>query len=278
MRRSCSRTHRGRWLAAAAILLAVPACDLSTGTESPRLDGKWLTIEYTVEHAEAGDAVRLIPDRGGFRHLSLGRTNYVEDNQWSWTGGWNRRRGDWGANDTILAIAYQSGAGVEWRYRILPGDRLRLTRSQAEGYDFDDDGTRDPTIRTLELVRAEASPDPAILGVWSAGSYTFTSVAEPATTYDLVAEGGSYAITFSGIGTFRSTEERPGAEEETVRTGDFAALLGLVWLIRQSRVDLGRYTLEGNTLVITFQRAEWDFDGDGVADPATAEIRLTEAG
>lgn len=258
------------------MLLAVPACDLSTGADGPGLGGDWITFDYTLTHAEQADQVRLIPDQGWFRYLSLSPSGYLEDNEWSWTNGWNRRNGDWVATDTILATAYAQGGTAEWRYDLLPGDRLRLSRSQPRGYDFDGDGTADPTVRTLELIRADANPDGAILAAWTADSYTFTAAADGA-TYDLVAGGGSYEVTFFHTGIFRSTEERPGEEART-RDGDFAALVGLVWLIDGARVDLGHYHLDDGTLVLTFDRAEWDFDGDGVPDPATAVVRLTESG
>ena len=259
--------------------LALPACDLGTTTDAPPVAGEWLAVEYVAtSSAEPSQTVTLIPDQGWFRFISFTTGGYHEDTRWSPQGGWNSSAGAWNANDSTLFVSYGPGTETEqWQYELLPDDRLQVTLFQVQAYDFDDDGMAESATETVELVRAETNPDTELLDSWAADAYTFTSVADTTVSYDVIAEGGTFAITFFQTATFQYSETIPGSDGTTSDAGDFAATQGLIWLIDGNVVEFGRYTFEGSTLVITLDDAAWDFDDDGTDEPATVELRLSPA-
>ncbi|MFO7892196.1 MAG: hypothetical protein R6U63_00560 [Longimicrobiales bacterium] len=268
-----------------ALALALPACDLGTAADGPPVSGEWLAVEYVAENAaDPTETVRLIPDRGWFKFFVFSRGGYHEVNEWAGDGGgWSNKAGRWNVDGSTLSVTYQeSNEVLEWTWRSLGGDRIELRLHDPLGYDFDGDGIAEPTQDTYELINAAGNPDDQLLGIWTAESFTFTTVADTTgsdtSTIDLVAEGGSFSITFVPTATFQYTETVPDGEGGTNTSqgsGDFAALDGFLWLMEGAEVDFARYTFDGDVLVVDIPDAAWDFDGDGTDDDATLEIRLT---
>lgn len=268
-----------------ALVLALPACDLGTTTDAPPVAGEWLAVDYVAENAlDPTQTVRLIPDRGWFKFFVFAPGGYQEVNEWNADGGqWSSKAGRWNVEGPTLNVTHEgSNEVLEWTWRSLAAGRIELKLDDPEGYDFDGDGIAEPTHDTYELINATDNPDDQLLGSWTAESFTFTGVADTAgadtSTVDLVAEGGSFSITLFQTATFQYTQtvaDGEGGTSTSQGTGDFAALQGFIWLMETDGVDFGRYTFEGDVLVIDIPDAAWDFDGDGTDDDATLEIRLT---
>jgi len=260
------------------ILLALPACDFSSATNTSPVSGEWLAVALEVESVANPDSgAVLIPDGGWFRYVSLGSGGYYEDTRWSPGGGWENQSGSWQAGDTEVVIDF-GGANTpsqRWDYELVANERIRITVSLTEGYDFNGDGTGEPTIETVELVRSELNPDPDLLGTWVAQSYTFTSVADNTVEFDVIAEGGNLVITLLQTARYQVSETLPGSSGTTSDFDEYAAADGLFWLMDGGTVDFATYTVVGNTLTLRFAEAAWDFDGDDVDEDATLELVLT---
>ena len=126
--------------------------------------------------------------------------------------------------------------------------------------------------QSVEGAAVEPSKDPpgaGLLGGWSATRWEYTSARDPAISVDLVCGlGGSVSLSLSG-GTFILTCEVAGRGSLTVSgqflvEGDrlhFTALeSGTPQTVRFQQVD--------RTLSLYSETSAWDFDGQGVEQPA----------
>jgi hypothetical protein len=126
----------------------------------------------------------------------------------------------------------------------------------------------------LQLGCGDEGPDELtygdLVGTWPLLSLVFTSDANPSTTFDFLASGGSGSLHFEADTTFLLIlVPDPGSPSETIEgpvtlEGTTVVLTSEadpdVPLLSGSLVD-GRLTLET-------EDAEHDFDGDGTDEPA----------
>lgn len=112
-----------------------------------------------------------------------------------------------------------------------------------------------------------------LAGTWTAQSAVFTAVADPAQTFGLVADGGTFALTFVADGSYSSVFTYQ-QENETI-AGTFAVNESTLTLSEtgQGSADDYEFTRNGNTLTLTSPDV-WDFDDDGNDDQATIVITL----
>jgi len=125
------------------------------------------------------------------------------------------------------------------------------------------------------------TPDPALdpmVGAWNATEFRVSPAAAPALGFDVIAQGGTFAM-------------------EIEPSGRYAAVLGFEGLVS---TELGVVTVDGNQLIQTPQsppgdpvtidwsmpgpdrlildgESEFDFDQNGTPDPAIVHIDLTRA-
>ena len=114
----------------------------------------------------------------------------------------------------------------------------------------------------------------ALTGTWNATSFVFTSEANSSETFDVIANGGSFTLTFTD-NEFSGTFTGPG-ENETF-SGTYVAQgtnLILTGDLEPNDPETFGFTMSGsNTLSITADDV-FDFDDDGVDEPATMDIVL----
>jgi hypothetical protein len=112
-------------------------------------------------------------------------------------------------------------------------------------------------------------------GTWTATEMVFTSQADPSTSIDLVAAGGSLTLTIRADGTFTTAMREPGGEID-IDTGT-VSVEGTVLTIAES--GQGSPTAfsasrSGDNLTLTSSDEDYDFDGDDIEDEATLRILL----
>ncbi len=116
----------------------------------------------------------------------------------------------------------------------------------------------------------------ALAGTWNATSFVFTSTANSSVTFDLIANGGSFSLTFTTGGQFSGS--LTGLGENETFTGTF--VVQSTNLILTDDLDPApetvAFTLSGNTLTLIIDDV-FDFDGDLVEEPATLSMVLQRA-
>ena len=108
----------------------------------------------------------------------------------------------------------------------------------------------------------------ALAGTWNATSVVFTNKANSSETFDLLAGGGSVNITFTAAGGFSGSFTDLGGTFVVQGTNLIIPNTG------ESDPDTVAFTLSGNTLTLTVDDDEFDFDDDGVDESASLAIVL----
>lgn len=113
-----------------------------------------------------------------------------------------------------------------------------------------------------------------LVGTWRGRSMVLTNRANPQVRVDLIAQGAVFTLAVVGNGTYSATLSLFG--QTNVETGTIA--------VRGNRVTItptlppgppttGTWKLEGTTLLLEGQ-TEFDFDLDGVREPAEIKMEL----
>ena len=107
------------------------------------------------------------------------------------------------------------------------------------------------------------------VGDWLASSYVVTSIANTSLSEDLVAQQMTLSITFTET-TYSGTAVFPGEPTETF-SGTYTIGASQLTLSETDQLEpeLMTYTLSGNAMTLSGVDELYDFDGDGVEDPAT---------
>jgi hypothetical protein len=111
-------------------------------------------------------------------------------------------------------------------------------------------------------------------GTWVLLSPIFTSDANPATTFDFRAAGGSGSLRVEADTSFLLILlPDPGSPTESA-TGPVALEGSTIVLTDNADPDLPLLsgTLIGQRLVFETEDAEYDFDGDGADEPARVDV------
>jgi len=113
-----------------------------------------------------------------------------------------------------------------------------------------------------------------ITGTWSASSAVFTNLANSSEQFDLIADGGgTITATFSADGSYSiSITVPPDPAELDVGTVDVRGdTLTLAESGQGSPTDFIA-SVSGNTLTLTTDEEEYDFDDNGTDDPARLRV------
>jgi hypothetical protein len=113
-----------------------------------------------------------------------------------------------------------------------------------------------------------------LVGNWPLLSLVFTSDADPATTFDFQAAGGSGSLTFQPDTTFIFVLLRdPGSPTESA-SGPVELTGETITLTDDDDPDLPLLSghRSGTRLVFETENAEYDFDGDGTEEPARVDV------
>jgi len=130
----------------------------------------------------------------------------------------------------------------------------------------DDDDTTGPVNNSL-------------VGTWDATVIQLTSVADPGTSVELISQGANGRLVLQAGGGFGLSIGVPGEPVE-FGNGDWGATEVLTLEFGEGDVQ-GTWQfdidLNGDTLRLTGADTEWDFDDDGVEDPAKLNLTLSRS-
>ncbi len=114
------------------------------------------------------------------------------------------------------------------------------------------------------------------VGDWLASSYVLTSIANTSLSEDLIPLGMTLSITFTET-TYSGTAAFTGEPTETF-SGTYTISGNQLTLNEtgQGEPELMTYTLSGNAMTLAGSDEEYDFDDDGVEDPATFSMLLAK--
>ncbi len=114
-----------------------------------------------------------------------------------------------------------------------------------------------------------------IAGTWTATEWVLTNPANSSQTFDVLAQGGSFSITFRADSTFTSTVTDPGDPADTA-TGTFSFTATTITVAETGKGSPTPYATQrdGDTMTFTSSDADHDWDDDGADDPATERIVL----
>lgn len=111
-------------------------------------------------------------------------------------------------------------------------------------------------------------------GTWTAQSVLFTNMVSSSETFDLIANGGSYAITLMPDGEFTSSFTFEQESESLSGTYSVSGSQITISESGQGSPETFSITRDGNTMVLSGIDS-WDFDEDGTEEDATLVVTLT---
>ncbi|TFH64663.1 MAG: hypothetical protein E4G90_07640 [Gemmatimonadales bacterium] len=112
-----------------------------------------------------------------------------------------------------------------------------------------------------------------LTGTWNATVVEFTNPANTAVKFELINEGGSLSLVVAANGDYTLNVLFPGdpVEVQQGTIGIVGNVLTLSETGQGSPTDFV-FTLSGNTLTLTTNDVEFDFDDDGTDEPASLRI------
>jgi len=118
-----------------------------------------------------------------------------------------------------------------------------------------------------------------LVGTWDATLIQLVSVEDPATVVELISRGANGRLVLQADGGFGLSVGIPGEPAE-FGNGDWSSTDVLTLDFGEGDIQ-GRWQfdidLNGNTLRLTGADTEWDFDDDGVEDPARLNLTLSRS-
>ena len=119
-----------------------------------------------------------------------------------------------------------------------------------------------------------------LAGVWTATQFLLTSTADPSVTVDMIALGGTFALTINADGTYSETGVFPGNPPEVESGTGTYVIQGSNLILTEDDDPLPftvAFVLSGNTLTLTSTDETFDFDDNGVEEAATLDMVLTRS-
>jgi hypothetical protein len=116
-----------------------------------------------------------------------------------------------------------------------------------------------------------------LAGTWNVTRYELVSTTSSPTRVDLIALGATAQLVMRSDGTYQLTMTGTGAQDET-GSGTWSASSDVVTITRvgMSGQMQFNYSLSGSTLTLVGADTEWDFNGDGVDEPAKLNMTVVK--
>ena len=113
-----------------------------------------------------------------------------------------------------------------------------------------------------------------LAGTWTAQSLVFTNAANAGQTFDIIANGGSYAVTLEANGDY--TSSFTFAQESETASGTYVVTGTIMTLAESGQGSPEDYqvTRDGNNMTLIGTNS-WDFDNDGTDEDAILMVMLT---
>ncbi|MEE9132297.1 MAG: hypothetical protein V3U13_01935 [Gemmatimonadota bacterium] len=272
--------HRACLAGFSAVVLAA-GCggDGGTGLNAdftlPDIAGTWEASEFKFTSksntavsvdivALGGDATLTVAGDGSYSLVSLvpGRAIDVV-------------KGELSVEDGTIVVSESGGAGNRMVFQAgLSDNTLTMATGDAE-FDFINNGNEEPANLQIVWKRATGTTVADLEGTWEASVFRFISLPVRADTVDVIADGGSLTVMISDDASYSVGIAEPD-ELPLLATGTVLIDEGRLILIGGLGPDgpqVFNFELAGDTLSLEGE-GEFDFDADGVDDPAIVEAVL----
>ncbi len=279
-------------IALATLFLAVSACDELTSSDGngnedshdPALVGQWIAMSGLItDAANAQNTHDIILDDGGMLVVTFDADGSVLQNEYDPDSGQMvDDPGTWFTDGNQLILDWQSETGLDTVTYTITGGHV-VVNVGPEDVDFNGDGIDEVGNLVFTFADVTDSPDPDLVGSWSATSMTYTWIAQPDSSIDVIPFGVSFDLVANGDGTYAVTIVHPvnSGEPTENETGLYTALEGLLWVYETDAnagpdpLALLGYQVDGSSATLTRNMdEEFDFNDDGIDEPATLTIVL----
>ncbi len=121
-----------------------------------------------------------------------------------------------------------------------------------------------------------SGPPPNLTGTWQATKVEFTSTGNPSQKVDIIAQGVTVTLVLNAGGTYQETTKTPGQTDE-VTTGTWSASVNIFTMTETGLPFSWQFnlSLSGTTLTLSGADSQFDFNSDGIDDPAKLTVVLT---
>lgn len=282
-------------IALATLFLAVTACDELTSsgggneTETEHdaaLVGQWIAVSGLITDASNSQNTHdIILQDGGMMVVTFDADGTVLMNEYDPDSGQMvDDPGTWFTDGTLLVVDWQSEPGPDTVTYAINGGYVVVNLGE-EDVDFNGDGIDEVGNMVLTFADVTDSPDPDLVGSWSATSMTYTWVAHPDSSIDVIQYGVSFDLQANGDGTYAVAITYPpeSGEPDENEAGLYTALEGLLWVYETGAnagpdpLALLFYQVDGTTATLMRNMdEEFDFNDDGIDEPATLTIVLAK--
>jgi Lipocalin-like domain len=123
-----------------------------------------------------------------------------------------------------------------------------------------------------------SGPNPSSLeGTWTASKMEYVMAGGAGTRVDLVSHGATVTLAMAATHTYTLTVRMPG-EADDVTTGSWSTSGDVLTTTMTGMSGERQFemTLTGNTLNLSGADADFDFNGDGIAEAAKLSMVLTK--
>lgn len=272
------------------LFVAVSACDELTdngsGNENETehdaaLVGQWIAISGLVTDANnAQNTHDIILEDGGMMVVSFDADGTVLRNEYDPEAGQMfDEPGTWFTDGTRLVVHWNSEPGPDTVTYAITGGYVVVNLGE-EDVDFNGDGIDEVGNMVLTFADVTESPDPDLVGTWTATEMIFTSEAEPDSSIDVIQYGASFELVANANGTYAVTITQPDETTQT-ESGLYTALEGILWVYETGPnagpepLALLFYEADGaDATLMHLWDEEFDFNNDGMDEPATLTIVL----
>lgn len=270
------------------LFLAVSACDEILGTNSEddtpgndsALVGSWVAVSGLITDAtNPANTFDMITDGEGFLTVSFNENGAVVTQEYDpEDGSMGGDSGTWTTDGGLLIFDWSSETELDTVSYQRTGGHI-VVDAGTEDMDFDNDGVDEVGNLVFTFASAADSPDADLVGTWEASGMVFTSLDNPSDSVDVIQAGVTFTLTISGDGTYEMamTEPSDSGPVESTELGIYTSLEGLLWVVPNAdRLLLLEYSVNGDTATFFHARnEEFDFNDDGMDEPATMTIHLT---
>ncbi|HVA56434.1 MAG: lipocalin family protein [Gemmatimonadaceae bacterium] len=125
---------------------------------------------------------------------------------------------------------------------------------------------------------SSTGPSPASLtGTWTATKMEFVKAGSPATTADLVAKGATVTLDLRASHDYTLTVKMPGQADE-LTTGTWSSSADMLSMTVTGFTGERQFAmnLSGNTITLGGADVDFDFNDDGIDEPAKLSMVLTK--
>jgi hypothetical protein len=237
------------------------------------LAGTWVATAWDLTDAEnPASSYDAIANHETFTMEVDGAGNF-EMLQSAPADSFERNTGTLAIHGNVLEITDAAGGDPMYMIFSLGGGAFEFTKG--EWTDPFETGTSKAFRLEARLETYTPATSADFVGDWMADSWVFTDLANPMTTYDMIADGGSFSMTIVDDGTFSYSMTFPGETTEN-STGTWE-IFGDMLVITDDAdgwQSAMQYTVGTGTFTMFSNDDSFDFDEDGTDEDALLLITM----